>query len=394
MWRNFHLNFEVQVLISGFNPKHGGWFSCSNLSLEEAFHCLGKGCLVPRVSVYYQSQSSHLELLERDFTPWLQNWPRNGSKRSEQLKSNLTDMNKSPPCPQRSRTQLCFLGPTLGTVFLCWLVQEIPNMQPGRLQLHRLHHSSSSIAKDQSELSVAELCFDTLQTLINYVWEQEGWMVTPWPATPSRLIPPAVFRRGRKAPWCMSAGKRQWKSCLNISNCHWNTKQAKWMLVVQYLTLPCIHLARRFTHYIFISILTCTVLTVIMLGTKYYSQNQGFTKQMHFICGSLLPLPLLPLPPPCSARSKITGMSSTEVKYCQSRCCSAAMQNYPLACLMDYLLSLNIDYRLLMLTGTYGLSNSVPMLCNGGVNRSASWIPWRGCATVRWQNQSLHCKVG
>lgn len=88
-------------------------------------------------------------------------------------------MNKSPPCPQRSRTQLCFLGPTLGTVFLCWLVQEIPNMQPGRLQLHRLHHSSSSIAKDQSELSVAELCFDTLQTLINYVWEQEGWMVTP-----------------------------------------------------------------------------------------------------------------------------------------------------------------------------------------------------------------------
>lgn len=96
MWRNFHLNFEVQVLISGFNPKHGGWFSCSNLSLEEAFHCLGKGCLVPRVSVYYQSQSGHLELLERDFTPWLQNWPRNGSKRSEQLKSNLTDMNKSP----------------------------------------------------------------------------------------------------------------------------------------------------------------------------------------------------------------------------------------------------------------------------------------------------------
>lgn len=144
------------------------------------------------------------------------------------------------------------------------------------------------------------------------------------------------------------------------------------MLVVQYLTLPCIHLARRFTHYIFISILTCTVLTVIMLGTKYYSQNQGFTKQMHFICGSLLPLPLLPLPPPCSARSKITGMSSTEVKYCQSRCCTAAMQNYPLACLMDYLLSLNTDYRLLMLTGTYGVSNSVPMLCNGGVNRSAS----------------------
>jgi len=103
MWRNFHLNFEVQVLISGFNPKHGGWFSCSNLSLEEAFHCLGKGCLVPRVSVYYQSQSSHLELLERDFTPWLQNWPRNGSKRSEQLKSNLTDMNKSPPWPTASQ---------------------------------------------------------------------------------------------------------------------------------------------------------------------------------------------------------------------------------------------------------------------------------------------------
>lgn len=68
------------------------------------------------------------------------------------------------------------------------------------------------------------------------------------------------------------------------------------MLVVQNLTLPCIHLACRFTHYIFISILTCIALTVILLGTKYYSQNQGFNKQMHFICCSLLPLPFLPLP--------------------------------------------------------------------------------------------------
>lgn len=42
------------------------------------------------------------------------------------------------------------------------------------------------------------------------------------------------------------------------------------------------------------------------------------------------------------------------------------MQNYTLACLMAYLLSLNIDYWLLTLMGIYGVSNSVPMLCNGG----------------------------
>lgn len=57
-------------------------------------------------------------------------------------------------------------------------------------------------------------------------------MVTLWPATQSCLIPPAMFCRCRKVPWCMSSGERQWKSCLNACSCHRNTKQAKWMLGV------------------------------------------------------------------------------------------------------------------------------------------------------------------
>lgn len=121
-------------------------------------------------------------------------------------------------------------GSTLGLMFLCWLKWEIPNRQSGKLQLHRLYHPSSAIAKDQSELPVPELRFDTLQALINHLKEKGGWMVTLWPATRSRLIPPAVMCRWRKVPWCMSLGERGWKSCLNACNCHRITKQAKWML--------------------------------------------------------------------------------------------------------------------------------------------------------------------
>jgi len=67
----------------------------------------------------------------------------------------------------QQRLQLHILGPSLGLMFLCWLTWETSNRQSGKLQLHRLYHSSSGIGKDQSELAVPELCFDTLQTLIN-----------------------------------------------------------------------------------------------------------------------------------------------------------------------------------------------------------------------------------
>lgn len=55
-------------------------------------------------------------------------------------------------------------------------------------------------------------------------------MVTLWPTTQCRLIPPAMFCRCRKVPWCMSSGEQGWKSCLTACNCHRNTKQAEWML--------------------------------------------------------------------------------------------------------------------------------------------------------------------
>lgn len=179
-------------------------------------------------------------------------------------------------------------------------------------------------------------------------------MVTLWPTTQSRLVPPAVFCECRKVPWCMSSGEQGWKSCLKACNCHRSTKQAEWMsgFPTANVTLHSFCLQIQSAYIYFYLNIHCVDSNFVR--DKILQSEPVSSKRMHFICRS----------PPSSiifSASHHLGLHQAKLSEwivqrqgnLSAWYCNITVQNDKLAGLIDYLFSLNIDYQWLMLAGTF-----------------------------------------
>lgn len=179
-------------------------------------------------------------------------------------------------------------------------------------------------------------------------------MVTLRPATQSCLIPPAMFCRCRKVPWCMSSGERQWKSCLNACSCHRNTKQAKWMLGVSVANVTLDSLCLQIQSVCIYFCLNMHSVDSNFVRDKIFQSETEFPVNR---CISFAAFFFFFSHTIFSASHHLGLHEAKLFEWIVQRqgnfsayCCNIAIQNYMLARLIDYLFSLNIDYQLFMLT--------------------------------------------